>query len=85
MFVLKLGLLGEALDLIETIPFEPNATSWKSLLCRCSIRHSFEFAKISVQNLPLIYLNDTAAYIWMFNLDTSFGNRRLVAAGLVEY
>ncbi|KAI5679443.1 hypothetical protein M9H77_10393 [Catharanthus roseus] len=69
----RAGQLNEALDLIQTMPFEPDAMSWKSLLGGCSIHRNFELGKIAAEKLLELDPQDTAAYILMFNLYASCG------------
>ncbi|KAL3835745.1 hypothetical protein ACJIZ3_010481 [Penstemon smallii] len=64
----RAGLLNDALDLIKTMPFEPDAMSWKSLLGGCSIHRNLELGKIAAEKLVELDPKDTAAYILMFNL-----------------
>lgn len=69
----RAGKLNEALYLIQTMPFESDAMSWKSLLGGCSIHNNFELGKIAAEKLLQLDPNDTAAYILMFNLHASCG------------
>lgn len=69
----RAGRLSEALALIEAMPFEPDAVSWKSLLGGCSIYRNFELGKIAAEKLLQLDPHDTAAYILMFNLHASCG------------
>ncbi|XP_059656538.1 pentatricopeptide repeat-containing protein At5g13270, chloroplastic [Cornus florida] len=64
----RAGLLEEALELIKSMPFEPDAMSWKSLLGGCSIHRDFKLGKIAAENVLQLDPEDTAAYILMFNL-----------------
>ncbi|CDP20253.1 unnamed protein product [Coffea canephora] len=69
----RAGQLSEALALIEAMPFEPDAMSWKSLLGGCSIYRNFELGKVAAEKLLQLDPHDTAAYILMFNLHASRG------------
>ncbi|KAG8365802.1 hypothetical protein BUALT_Bualt17G0009700 [Buddleja alternifolia] len=64
----RAGLLNEALDFINSMPFEPDAMSWKSLLGGCSIHRNYELGKVAAEKLLQLDPKDTAAYILMFNL-----------------
>ncbi|KAL0364391.1 UNVERIFIED_CONTAM: Pentatricopeptide repeat-containing protein, chloroplastic [Sesamum angustifolium] len=64
----RAGLLNEALDLINSMPFEPDAMSWKSLLGGCSIHRKYELGKTAAEKLLQLDPKDTAAYILLFNL-----------------
>lgn len=68
------GLLNEAQDLINRMPFEPDAMSWKSLLGGCSIYKNYKLGKVAAEKLLQLDPNDTAAYIVLFNLHASCGN-----------
>lgn len=68
------GLLNEARDLINSMPFEPDAMSWKSLLGGCSIHQEYKLGKIAAEKLLQLDPNDTAAYILLFNLHASSQN-----------
>ncbi|KAK4402580.1 Pentatricopeptide repeat-containing protein, chloroplastic [Sesamum angolense] len=64
----RAGLLNEALDLTNSMPFEPDAMSWKSLLGGCSIHRKYELGKTAAEKLLQLDPKDTAAYILLFNL-----------------
>lgn len=69
----RAGLLQEALELIKCMAFEPDATSWKSLLGGCWTHWNLELGKIAAENLLQLDPDDTATYIVMFNLYASHG------------
>lgn len=69
----RAGLLQEALELIKSMPFEPDAMSWKSLLGGCWIHRNVELGKFAAENLLRMDPEDTASYIIMFNLYASLG------------
>ncbi|KAK9124607.1 hypothetical protein Sjap_014209 [Stephania japonica] len=69
----RAGQLEEALKLINSMPFEPNVMSWKSLLGGCWIHKNVELGKISAENLLQLDPDDTAGYILLFNLYASSG------------
>ncbi|CAN6551035.1 unnamed protein product [Malus baccata var. baccata] len=69
----RAGQLQEALDLIKSMPFEPDAMSWKSLLGGCWIHRNLELGKLAAENLLQLDPEDTASYIIMFNLYASSG------------
>lgn len=69
----RAGLLQEALELIKSMPFEPDAMSWKSLLGGCWIHRNLELGKFAAENLLQLDPEDTASYIIMFNLYASSG------------
>ncbi|XP_073130747.1 pentatricopeptide repeat-containing protein At5g13270, chloroplastic [Henckelia pumila] len=69
----RAGLLNEALELIHTMPFEPDVMSWKSFLGGCSIHKNYELGKVGAEKLLQLDPNDTAAYVLMFNLHVLSG------------
>ncbi|KAG2706471.1 hypothetical protein I3843_05G093200 [Carya illinoinensis] len=69
----RAGLLEEALELIKSMPFEPDVMSWKSLLGGCWTHQNPELGKIAAKNLLQLEPDDTATYIVMFNLYASCG------------
>lgn len=82
----RAGLLDEAYELIKSMPFQPDAMSWKSLLGGCSVHRNFELGKIAAKELLQLDPKDIAAYVLMFNLYVSLGKwkdaadvRRLMA------
>ncbi|KAK6945318.1 E motif [Dillenia turbinata] len=69
----RAGLLEEALALVNNMPFEPDAMSWKSLLGGCQIHKNLAIAKVAAENLLQLDQGDTAGYVIMFNLYASSG------------
>ncbi|XP_055960956.1 pentatricopeptide repeat-containing protein At5g13270, chloroplastic isoform X2 [Mercurialis annua] len=69
----RAGYLQEALELIRSMPFNPDAMSWKCLLGGCWKHKNLEIGETAAENLFLLDPEDTAGYILMFNLYTSFG------------
>nr|XP_011457516.1 PREDICTED: pentatricopeptide repeat-containing protein At5g13270, chloroplastic [Fragaria vesca subsp. vesca] len=69
----RAGRLQEAFELIKSMPFEPDAMSWKSLLGGCWIHRNLELGKFAAENLLQMDPEDTASYIIMFNLYASLG------------
>ncbi|KAF8408480.1 hypothetical protein HHK36_007635 [Tetracentron sinense] len=69
----RAGQLEEAIKLIRTMPFEPDAMSWKSLLGGCWNHRNLKLGKIAAANLLQLDPEDTAGYILIFNLYASFG------------
>ncbi|CAK9144398.1 unnamed protein product [Ilex paraguariensis] len=70
----RAGQLEEALELIRTMPFKPDAMSWKSLLGGCLIHRDFKIGEIAAERLLELDPEDTAAYVLMFNLHASSGH-----------
>lgn len=47
----KAGKLGEAFEIIETMPFEPNVLVWSSFLSSCKLHKQFEMAERVVDRI----------------------------------
>ncbi|CAK7336062.1 unnamed protein product [Dovyalis caffra] len=69
----RAGFLKEALELISSMPFSPDAMSWKCLLGGCWTYRNLEIGELAAENLFQLDPEDTAGYILMFNLYASFG------------
>ncbi|KAL8038061.1 hypothetical protein ABFS82_11G079000 [Erythranthe guttata] len=69
----RAGLLNEALDLINSMPFGADAMSWKSLLGGCSIHRKYELGKFAAEKVLELDPKDSAAYILLFNLNALSG------------
>lgn len=69
----RAGRLKEALDLINSMPFDPDAMSWKSLLGGCSIHRNHDLGKLAADKLLELDPSDAAAYILLFNMNASSG------------
>ncbi|EPS68237.1 hypothetical protein M569_06531 [Genlisea aurea] len=70
----RAGLLNEAMELMDSMPFQPDAMSWKSLLGGCTIHKNDDLGKVAAEKLLHMDPEDTAAYILLFNLHVSCGN-----------
>ncbi|KAI4332349.1 hypothetical protein L6164_017266 [Bauhinia variegata] len=64
----RAGLLQEALDMIKSLPFEPDAMSWKSLLGGCWSHRNLEIGTIAAKNVIRLDPLDSSSYVIMFNL-----------------
>lgn len=62
------GQLEEAFELIQSLPFLPDAMTWKIILGGCNIHRNVELGKIAGENLLQMSPEDTAAYVLLFNL-----------------
>ncbi|XP_074340494.1 pentatricopeptide repeat-containing protein At5g13270, chloroplastic-like [Apium graveolens] len=69
----RAGLLDKAYELINYMPFQPDAMSWKILLGGCSVHRNFELGKIAAEELLRLDPQDITAYVHMFNLYVSSG------------
>ncbi|XP_057759517.1 pentatricopeptide repeat-containing protein At5g13270, chloroplastic isoform X1 [Arachis stenosperma] len=69
----RAGLLQEALEMIKSLPFEPDVLSWKSLLGGCWSHRNLEIAMIAAERVLQLDPLDTATYVIMFNLNALLG------------
>ncbi|XXG56565.1 hypothetical protein AAC387_Pa03g3944 [Persea americana] len=67
------GHLEEAFELIQSMPFLPDAMTWKIILGGCKTYRNVELGKIAGENLLQMSPQDTAAYVLLFNLYASAG------------
>lgn len=64
----RAGLLQEALEMIRSLPYEPDAMSWKSLLGGCWSHRNLEIGIIAAEKVFQLDPLDSATYVIMFNL-----------------
>ncbi|XP_028780732.1 pentatricopeptide repeat-containing protein At2g13600-like isoform X2 [Neltuma alba] len=69
----RAGLLDQAKNLIEGMPFKPNATVWGALLGACRIHHDPRLAEIAVKNLMELNAEDSGGYVLLSNIYTDSG------------
>ncbi|KAK0573256.1 hypothetical protein LWI29_005072 [Acer saccharum] len=69
----RAGLLQEAFELIKSMPFDPDKTSWKCLLGGCWTHKNLKLGEIGAANLLQLDPEDTAGYVLLFNLYASSG------------
>ncbi|XP_057450203.1 pentatricopeptide repeat-containing protein At5g13270, chloroplastic [Lotus japonicus] len=70
----RAGLLQEALEMIRSMPFEPDTLSWKTLLGGCWSHRNLETASIAAGKIFHLDPLDSATYVTMFNLHALAGN-----------
>ncbi|XP_027359878.1 pentatricopeptide repeat-containing protein At5g13270, chloroplastic-like isoform X1 [Abrus precatorius] len=70
----RAGLLQEALEVIRSLPFEPDVMSWKSLLGGCWSHRNLEVGMIAADKIFHLDPLDSATYVIMFNLYAWAGN-----------
>ncbi|XP_061354488.1 pentatricopeptide repeat-containing protein At5g13270, chloroplastic isoform X2 [Gastrolobium bilobum] len=64
----RAGLLQEALEMIRSLPSEPDVMSWKSLLGGCWSHRNLEIGMIAAERIFHLDPLDSATYVIMFNL-----------------
>lgn len=64
----RAGLLCEAHNLIENMPFEPDVIAWGSLLGACKVHKNLELAKTAAERLIVIDPDHAGAFSSLANL-----------------
>lgn len=64
----RAGYLDEAWDFIKTMPVEPDASVWGSLLQSCRVHDNLKLGKIAAKTLFELEPNNSANYVIMMNL-----------------
>ncbi|GMY15758.1 pentatricopeptide repeat-containing protein At2g13600-like [Fagus crenata] len=75
----RAGLLEEAKDLIDGMPFKPNAAIWGALLGACRTHCESKLAEFAVGNLLEFDVEDSGSYILLANIYSDSGKLESVA------
>lgn len=67
------GMIEEAKDLIDLMPFEPDSSVWTSLLSSCRANHNDKLAKHAANQLFTCNPSDRMPYLHLINLYGSTG------------
>lgn len=70
----RAGMLGKAMDVINTMPFPAGATIWRTLLAACRIHLNVDLGKLAAENLISLQPLDSAAYVLLSNVYAAAGN-----------
>ncbi|XP_021737063.1 pentatricopeptide repeat-containing protein At5g40410, mitochondrial-like [Chenopodium quinoa] len=70
----RAGLLEDAVNLIRSMPMEPNSGVWGALLGACRIHNNVELGKEAADNLFLLNSSDHRNYIMMSNIYSASGH-----------
>ncbi|PWA83276.1 pentatricopeptide repeat (PPR) superfamily protein [Artemisia annua] len=62
------GLLTRALEFIESMPIEPEAMVWRTLLSACTVHKNKEIGEISAKRLLELEPEDSATYVLLSNM-----------------
>ncbi|XP_064997663.1 putative pentatricopeptide repeat-containing protein At5g40405 [Musa acuminata AAA Group] len=62
------GRLQEAIELIETMPMEPNAVIWGSMLSACRLYKNTELAEKATKHLLELEPQEDAVYVQLYNI-----------------
>eukprot|EP01018_Ginkgo_biloba_P025618 Gb_32099 [translate_table: standard] len=69
----RAGRLDEAEDIINNMPFEPDAIMWMALLGACRIHRNVELGKRAAESLFELEPQDAAPYVLMSNIYAAAG------------
>ncbi|XP_019455035.1 PREDICTED: pentatricopeptide repeat-containing protein At2g13600-like [Lupinus angustifolius] len=75
----RAGLLDQAKNLIDGMPFKPNATIWGALLGGCRIHNDSRLAETAVKNLMELDMEDSGGYVLLANIYAECGELQGVA------
>ncbi|KAK4847487.1 hypothetical protein QYF36_002437 [Acer negundo] len=64
----KAGLLGDALELIRSMKFQPNAVIWGALLGGCKLHRNLKIADIAVKELMVLEPSNSGYYTLLLNM-----------------
>ncbi|KVH88124.1 pentatricopeptide repeat-containing protein At2g13600 [Cynara cardunculus var. scolymus] len=70
----RAGCLDEAKNLIETMPIEPDAVIWSSLLGACKVHGNVELGKFVAEKLMKIDPKNSGPYVLLSNMYAEKGN-----------
>ncbi|KAF7097392.1 hypothetical protein CFC21_099217 [Triticum aestivum] len=62
------GLLDEAMDLVRTMPMQPNAVIWGSILSACRVYKNVDLAQNAADHLLKLEPAEDAVYVQMYNI-----------------
>ncbi|KAI3694243.1 hypothetical protein L1987_77205 [Smallanthus sonchifolius] len=69
----RTGCLGQALELIKTLPMKPDSAIWGSLLSSCRIKGNAAMAVIAMEHLLELEPEDAGNYVLLSNLYADLG------------
>ncbi|XP_061348310.1 pentatricopeptide repeat-containing protein At2g13600-like [Gastrolobium bilobum] len=75
----RAGSLDKAKNLIDEMPFKPNATVWGALLGACRIHHDSRLAETAVKKLMELNVEDSGGYVLLANIYAESGELEGVA------
>ncbi|XP_074580181.1 pentatricopeptide repeat-containing protein At2g29760, chloroplastic-like [Curcuma longa] len=64
----RCGHLQEAIELIKSMPMEPNAVIWGSMLSSCRLYKNMDLAEKAAKNLLELEPHEDAAYVQLYNV-----------------
>ncbi|XWS67696.1 hypothetical protein CRYUN_Cryun04dG0028000 [Craigia yunnanensis] len=67
------GLLEEAMDLVKSMPFEPDKAVWGAVLGACRVHNNVELARVAAEALMRLEPESSAPYILLYNMYADAG------------
>ncbi|KAL2928228.1 hypothetical protein RDABS01_001861 [Bienertia sinuspersici] len=83
----RVGLLGEAYDMIRKMPMEPDEAAWGALLNACRMHGNAELGKFAAQELIGLNPEESGSYVLLANLcarEKRWGDVRVVRSMMRE-
>ncbi|KAK8567665.1 hypothetical protein V6N13_105621 [Hibiscus sabdariffa] len=71
--VARHGQLEKAMDLIKSMPFEPDKEIWGAVLSACRLHNNVELAQVAAEALMRLEPESSAAYILLYNMYAEAG------------
>ncbi|XP_073002465.1 putative pentatricopeptide repeat-containing protein At1g68930 [Typha latifolia] len=75
----RVGRLEDAECIAQTMPFEPDAAVWRTLLTGCVVHHRVDMAATMAQQLLELNPQDDSAYVMLANVNSAAGRKDKVA------
>ncbi|OMO91930.1 hypothetical protein COLO4_18016 [Corchorus olitorius] len=69
----RTGQLEEAMDLIKSMPFEPDKAVWGAILSSCRLHNNLELARVAAEALMRLEPESSAPYILLYNMYADVG------------
>ncbi|CAK9153935.1 unnamed protein product [Ilex paraguariensis] len=67
------GQVGEAMNLINSMPFEPDKAVWGALLGACRVHNNVELARVAAEALMRIEPESSGPYVLLYNMYADVG------------
>ncbi|XP_022875458.1 pentatricopeptide repeat-containing protein At1g31920 [Olea europaea var. sylvestris] len=88
----RAGMIDEAIELIRSMPMEPNDVLWRSLLSSCKIHQNVELGEFAAKNLFQLNSRNASDYILISNMyakaqrwhDVSMTRTEMANKGLIN-
>ncbi|CAI9115180.1 OLC1v1016018C1 [Oldenlandia corymbosa var. corymbosa] len=64
----RAGYLSRAREFVESMPIEPDAMVWRTLLSACTVHKNTEIGELAANNLLQLEPNDSATYVLFSNM-----------------